>query len=70
MMPLSATSFFKRFIVSGMEYALLMRTMPSFSAARAVTGEVNAKAKRAADRMRRASMEASFFLGQPFLDRY
>src|SRR5262249_42061831 len=51
-----------RLIVSGMEYALLTRTMPSFSAARAITGEVNTKAKRAADRMRRASMKASFFL--------
>jgi hypothetical protein len=42
--------------------------MPSFSAARAVTGEVNTKAKMAADRMYRANMEVSFLVDLSWID--
>src|SRR6516225_8241267 len=60
MMPLSATSFLSRLIVSGVEYALFMRTIPSSSAAPVATGDINTNANSAADRMLRVSMAASF----------
>src|SRR6185503_16295876 len=58
-MPLSATSFFKRLIVSGMEYALLIRTMPSSPAALAAPDgdNIRAKANNAAEQMIRINMD-------------
>src|SRR5262245_3069998 len=57
MMPLSATSFLMRF-VSGMEYALLMRTTPSSSAlASPDGGSISANASSAADQMHRVNTD-------------
>jgi hypothetical protein len=55
------TSFLSRLIVSGMEYALFTRTIPSSSAARIATGEINTNANSAADRMLRVSMGCLLF---------
>jgi len=52
-----ATSFLMRF-VSGMEYALLMRTTPSSSAlAGPDGGSISANASSAADQMHRVNMD-------------
>jgi hypothetical protein len=44
-----------------MEYALFTRTIPSSSAARVATGEINTNANNAADRMLRVSMGCLLF---------
>jgi hypothetical protein len=56
---LSATSFFKRLIVSGIEYALLMRTMPSSPAALAAPDgkNIRANANSATQQMLRITMD-------------
>src|SRR5712691_6020979 len=58
-MPLSVTSFFKRLIVSGMEYALLIRTMASSLAALAAPdgNNISAHVNRATEQMLRINMD-------------
>jgi hypothetical protein len=64
MMPLSATSFLMRLMVSGMEYALLMRTMPSSLAALAALdgNNIRANANSTTEQMFRMNINVLLWL--------